>query len=64
MEQKRLTLLLGLPHIDVCRIETSHVNRQLVLVHVLLDLLPRLEMVAFRAPVVGYVASSNCKSYV
>ena len=58
-EQMQLTLLLGLPDIDVGRIEASHVNRQLVLLHVLLDLLPRFEMVAFRAPVVSCIAASN-----
>ena len=58
MRKQSLTFL-RLFHIDVGSIEAGHVNRELVLVNVALDLLAGLEVVAFRAPIVGYVASSH-----
>ena len=59
MRKQSATLFLRLFHIDVGSIEAGHVNRELVLVNVALDLLAGLEVVAFRAPIVGYVASSH-----
>ena len=57
--RKQSTTFLRLLHIDVGSIEAGHVDRELVLVNVALDLLAGLEVVAFRAPIVGYVASSH-----
>ena len=59
MRKQSATLFLRLFHIDVGSIEAGHVDRELVLVNVVLDLLAGLEVVAFRAPIVGYVASSH-----
>ena len=56
---KQSATFLRLFHIDVGSIEAGHVDRELVLVNVALDLLAGLEVVAFRAPIVGYVASSH-----
>ena len=56
---KHSATFLRLLHIDVGSIEAGHVDRELVLVNVALDLLAGLEVVAFRAPIVGYVASSH-----
>ena len=57
--RKQSATSLRLFHIDVGSIEAGHVDRELVLVNVALDLLAGLEVVAFRAPIVGYVASSH-----
>ena len=57
--RKQPATFLGLFHIDVGSIEAGHVDRELVLVDVALDLLASLEVVAFRAPIVGYVASAH-----
>ena len=57
--RKQSATFLRLFHIDVGSIEAGHVNRELVLVNVALDLLAGLEVVAFRAPIVGHVASSH-----
>ena len=56
--RKQSATFLGIFHVDVGSIEAGHVNRELVLVNVALDLLASLEVVAFRAPIVGYVASA------
>ena len=57
--RKQSATFLRLFHIDVGSIEAGHVNRELVLVDMALDLLAGLEVVAFRAPIVGYVASAH-----
>ena len=57
--RKQSATFVRLFHINVGSIEAGHVNRELVLVNVALDLLAGLEVVAFRAPIVGYVASSH-----
>ena len=57
--RKQSATFLRLFHIDVGSIEAGHVDRELVLVNVAPDLLAGLEVVAFRAPIVGYVASSH-----
>ena len=56
---KQSVTFLRLFHIDVGGIEAGHVDRELVLINVALDLLAGLEVVAFRAPIVGYVASAH-----
>ena len=58
--RKQPATFLRLFHIDVGSIEAGHVDRELVLVNVALDLLAGLEVVAFRAPIVVYVASAHC----
>ena len=57
--RKQPATFLRLFHIDVGSIEAGHVDRELVLVNVALDLIAGLEVVAFRAPIVGYVASAH-----
>ena len=59
MRKQSATLFLRFLNIDVGSIEAGHVNREQVLVNMALDLLAGLEVVAFRAPIVGYVTSAH-----